>query len=133
MNNHGFTLIELLATIVLLAVIASISFVSITAAISKGNEKNCNSIKDSIKSATIEYINDNRYKRNFFQESTMTKSMNASELINQNYLSTITNPFNKETIDPSTIMIVATLNDDYTVKQISITSSVNDWIEDCKQ
>ena len=137
MNKKGFTLIELLAVIVLLAVITSISFVSITAAINKGKESSCKSIQDSIKSAAIEYVSDNRYKSSFttngYNATAKTKTINAETLINNNYLSEITNPFNKQKVtDTNSINIKATLNDDFTVKSISITSDDNKWIETCQ-
>lgn len=134
MNNKGFTLIELLATIVLLGVIASISFVSITAAINKGKISTCKSIQDSIKSAMIEYVSDNRYKNSFvdlgYDETNKTKTVDAGDLIGKNYLSEITNPFDKTLVSDNTaIEITAELNDDFTVKNISIHSGTYTWIE----
>lgn len=136
MNNKGFTLIELLATIVLLAVIATISFVSITTAINKGKVNSCKEIQDSIKSAMTEYVSANRYKSYFtttgYTASPRKKTVTAEDLINGHYLSEITNPFDNTLVTiPGNISVVAYLNDDNTVKSISISSSTYGWIVNC--
>ena len=65
MNNKGFTLVELIATIALLSIIAIISFVSISGILQKSKINDCNNLLVSIKSATKEYISDNRYNDTF--------------------------------------------------------------------
>ena len=127
MNRKGFTLIELIVTIALLAVVSIISFVSITNIINDSKEKNCNNLVKSIKSATKDYISDNRYNNVFVSNVTdyytyYTYYMSAKILTDENYLSSpITNPFDtKSEIEPSSIKIEITLNKDYTVKNISI-------------
>lgn len=123
MNRKGFTLIELIVTIALLAVVSIISFVSITGIINDSKEKNCNNLVKSIKSATKDYISDNRYNNVFVSNVTdYTYDMSAKILTDENYLSSpITNPFDtKSEIEPSSIKIEITLNKDYTVKNISI-------------
>ena len=118
MNNKGFTLIELLATIALLAVIATISFVAISGVIEEGKKKDCETLVNNIKSATNEYVSDNRYNNIF---SSKVATINASDLTSENYLKgDIINPFNKVKITPSTIKINITLNDNYTVKQVKV-------------
>lgn len=118
MNNKGFTLIELLATIALLAVIATISFVAISGVIEQGKVRDCETLVNNIKSATNEYVSDNRYK-NIFSSKAVT--INASDLTSGNYLKgDIINPFNKAKITPSTIKINITLNDNYTVKSVEV-------------
>ncbi|MGN1358585.1 MAG: type II secretion system protein, partial [Bacilli bacterium] len=118
MNNKGFTLIELLATIALLAVIATISFVAISGVIEQGKVRDCETLVNNIKSATSEYVSDNRYNNIF---SSKVATINASDLTNGNYLKgDIINPFNKVKITPSTIKINITLNDNYTVKQVKV-------------
>ena len=118
MNNKGFTLIELLATIALLAVIATISFVAISGVIEQGKVRDCETLVNNIKSATSEYVSDNRYDNIF---SSKVATIYASNLTNGNYLKgDIINPFNKVKITPSTIKINITLNDNYTVKKVKV-------------
>lgn len=127
MNNKGFTLIELLATIVLLAVIASISFVSITAAINKGKKSSCENIQKSIKNATIKYVSDHRYKSNYVKNNDV---ITGDFLTSDHYLTTpIKNPFTKEDITPSDIKIKVTLNDQNTVTDVEITKP--DVLKNC--
>ncbi len=116
MNRKGFTLIELLVTVALLAIISMISFVSINNAINEGKKKDCKSLVGSIKSATKEYVSDNRYG------ALNIANFNAKVLIDNNYLSgPIYDPFDKNTkIDASKVTITITLNKDETVKDITI-------------
>lgn len=122
MNNKGFTLIELLATIALLAVIATISFVAISGVIEQGKVRDCETLVNNIKSATSEYVSDNRYDKEFIRiVSDNVAIIDASYLTGGNYLKgDIINPFNKVKITPSTIKINITLNDNYTVKQVKV-------------
>ena len=117
MNKKGFTLIELLVTISLIAILSLISFVSINAVIKQNKINNCNTLVNSIKSATSEYVSDNRYK------SLDIDNFKASKLVNGNYLSSpIINPFTKEEINPDTIIIGIELNSDYTLKTATISA-----------
>lgn len=122
MNNKGFTLIELLATIALLAVIATISFVAISGVIEQGKVRDCETLVNNIKSATSEYVSDNRYDKEFIRiVSDNVAIIDASYLTGGNYLKDdIINPFNKVKITPSTIKINITLNDNYTVKSVKV-------------
>lgn len=126
MNNKGFTLIELLATIALLAVIATISFVAISGVIEEGKKKDCETLVNNIKSATNEYVSDNRYNNDFVNKVVKDNgekklTIDASYLTGGDYLKgDIINPFNKVKITPSTIKINITLNDNYTVKQVKV-------------
>ena len=99
MNDKGFTLIELIATIALLAVVVSISFVSINAVIKSNKKEQCENLKSSIEAATKEYVSDNRYKSDFNLDG-----LNASML--NGYLSMpIVDPYTKDEITPSEIII----------------------------
>ena len=124
MNKKGFTLIELLVTISLIAILSLISFVSINAVIKQNKINNCNTLVNSIKSATSEYVSDNRYKSTFVSSVTdYTLAINASTLVNGNYLKgQIINPFTKEDISPDSILISIELNSDYTLKKASISA-----------
>lgn len=121
MNNKGFTLIELLATIALLAVIATISFVAISGVIEQGKVRDCETLVNNIKSATSEYVSDNRYN-NIFGSKVAT--IYASNLTNGNYLKgDIINPFTKKKLEEAEIKkikIDITLNDNYTVKKVKV-------------
>ncbi len=122
MNNKGFTLIELLITIALLAVIATISFVSITAVIEKNKVNECNALVGNIKSSASEYISDNRYNKAFINKT--TKKITAKDLIDNKYLTgPIVDPFTKESINASHVIVEYTLNANYTVNSISVTGT----------
>ena len=102
MNNKGFTLIELIVTILLVAMISSIAFVSINKSIQKSKQKECLNIKTSIRSAADLYFSDNRY-------NSVANTVTAQELKEQGYLnikeSYITNPTNKQEVQLSSIKI----------------------------
>ena len=120
MNRKGFTLIELIATIVLLGIIASISFVSINAVINKNKNNNCKTLINNIKTAANEYVSDNRYK-NISKELVIY----ASTLTEGKYLSSpINNPYSNGEISPNDIQITIELNDNYNIKKITISNNV---------
>ena len=116
MKNKGFTLIELIATIALLGILALISFVSISKVIENSKDRECQTLVNSIKTATNEYVSDNRYG------NLDIDNFNASILTINNYLSTpITDPYDKnQTIEPVDIEIAIELNSDYTVKNVIV-------------
>ena len=117
MDSKGFTLIELIATVALLAIIALISFVSVSKILQESKVNDCKSIVNNIKTATKEYVSDNRYG------NLNIDNFDASILINGKYLSSpIVNPFTKEEIIPSDIKISITLNDDYTANSVTISA-----------
>lgn len=132
MNNKGFTLMELIATIVLLGVLASVSFVSITAVLENSKEKNCVSLVKNLVSAGTEFASDNRYKSannaaayNKLHEviidtgGVKTAKIPLQTLIDYNYLSKpIYSPYDKsQEIAYDKIEIHVTLNKDYTVNK----------------
>ena len=124
MNNRGFTLLELLITIALLAVISLISFVSVNKVIEQSKVKDCENLVLSIKSATKEYVSDNRYKSNVDSDGNMKVTISGNDLISGNYLtSTIVDPFTKSNITPSSIMIDIGLNSDYSAKSVDVKNS----------
>lgn len=115
MNNKGFTLIELLITIALLGLILAISFVSINGIIEKSKVKDCDTLLGNIKSATSQYVSDNRYK------NTNLTNITARMLIDNKYLKgEIYDPFNKKNNITDRITIQIELNSDYTVKNIQV-------------
>lgn len=117
MNSKGFTLIELIATIALLSIIAVISFVSISGVIKKGKVNDCENLVMNIKSAVKEYVSDNRY--NFTSSNTF--EITGDVLINNKYLTgPIVNPFSNSNFEPGDIIMRIELNNDYTVKNITI-------------
>jgi len=132
MNNKGFTLIELVATIALLAVISIISFLSINSIIKKNKVNDCNILINNIKTATKEYVSDNRYNVTFInsinnEDNKLIVGINANDLISGNYLSSpIINPITEKTT--SNISIRIELNKDYTVKEVEV-SGLNCSIE----
>ena len=142
MNNKGFTLMELIATIVLLGVLASVSFVSITAVLENSKEKNCVSLFKNLVSAGTEFASDNRYKSannvaayNKLHEvirdtgGVKTAKIPLQTLIDYKYLSKpIYSPYDKsQEIDYKNIEIHVTLNEDYTVNKGNLieTSGIN--------
>jgi len=120
MNNKGFTLIEILVTLLLLSVIVVISFVSISKVIEKSKQNDCKTLVNNIKMAVAEYVSDHRYDSTFTNTSFM---INGGVLVNNNYLTApIYNPFSKEEINPSNILINVELNADYTFKSANIST-----------
>ena len=119
MNKKGFTLIELLITIVLLSIISVISFVSINKVIERGQKNNCESLIKNIKTAASEYVSDNRYSTINSNKLTLT----AQDLTTKKYLSSpIIDPYNNDKeIAASSIGITIDLNNDYTVKEVTVT------------
>ena len=137
MNNRGFTLIELIVTIALLAIISVISFVSISKAIEQGRKNDCISLVENIKSATNEYVSDNRYNKEFTSQVTSTMDgeneyrLTAATLINGNYLKgPIKDPYNNDEIEPGSIEILVTLKPNYTVRKVEILGP--DVLKECK-
>ncbi len=122
MNNKGFTLIELLLTILLLSIIMSISYVSVTAAIKENNKNNCRALINNIKTAAKEYASDNRYNNDFVNTvSDSVATISLDNLLSQNYLKgPVINPMDKSTITSSSVTISAYLNTNYTVSYIEI-------------
>ena len=142
MNNKGFTLVELIATIALLAVISIISFVSINAVIDSSKINECNALVNSIKSATKEYVSDNRYNLDeikIYKMEGSDKKYNfpASVLVDTKKISSqIINPFeDDESINnvTNTTFIEVTLNDNYTVKELTVKNSTTKVICDSKK
>ena len=128
MNRKGFTLIELIVTIALLAVVSIISFVSITGIINDSKEKNCNNLVKSIKSATKDYISDNRYTDELYMpDGRIKKEFNTSNI--SKYLNGVTNPFDNKTDISNYIKIKVEYNSDYTPKNILV--CYNDRDNDC--
>ena len=121
MNRKGFTLIELIATIVLLGIISSISFVSITKVLKQNKIDNCHTLINNIKSAAKEYVSDNRYKNPF---STKRVETTAKYLVDNNYLSQpIYDPYEKNEMTSSeltAIKVIIDLYDNYTVKTVTV-------------
>ena len=142
MNRKGFTLIELIATIALLGVIVTISFVSINKVLETGKKNDCVALVQSIKSASKEYASDNRYNRNFTNTiSNNTKDLNVKVLVDEHYLSKpIINPFDNQEIPESdfqNIKIKLTFNNNYTVNTVDVKyykdgNTSNDVFEICK-
>ena len=122
MNRKGFTLIELLVTIVLLGIIAAISFVSINKVINQNRKQNCETLVNSIITATNEYVSDNRYKNDFVEGiNNNIFSFTAKTLVDGNYLNDkIVNPFNRNEIPSESVTINVTLDNNYTVNTVEV-------------
>lgn len=119
MNRKGFTLIELIVTIALLAVVSIISFVSITGIINDSKEKNCNNLVKSIKSATKDYISDNRYTDELYMPNGSIKTEFNTSNISKYLNGDLVNPYDNKTINDD-IIIRVEYNSDNTPKNISV-------------
>lgn len=119
MNRKGFTLIELIVTIALLAVVSIISFVSITNIINDSKEKNCNNLVKSIKSATKDYISDNRYTDELYMPDGRIKTEFNTSNISKYLNGDLVNPYDNKTINDD-IIIRVEYNSDNTPKNISV-------------
>ena len=119
MNRKGFTLIELIVTIALLSVVSIISFVSITNIINDSKEKNCNNLVKSIKSATKDYISDNRYTDELYMPDGRIKTEFNTSNISKYLNGDLVNPYDNKTINDD-IIIRVEYNSDNTPKNISV-------------
>ena len=128
MNRKGFTLIELIVTIALLAVVSIISFVSITNIINDSKEKNCNNLVKSIKSATKDYISDNRYTDELYMPDGRIKTEFNTSNISKYLNGDLVNPYDNKTINDD-IIIKVVYNSDNTPKNVSL--FYNDSEIDC--
>ena len=115
MNKKGFTLIELIATIAILGVILSITFVSFHSITQRNKYKRCDIYYKSIVAATREYILDNRYNTNFFGTNSKTGEIELKNpitiqtLLEKHYLK-------GEMGKDNNISIEVIMNDDYTME-----------------
>ena len=140
MNNRGFTLVELIATIALLAIVSIISFVSINAVVDKSKISECSGLVSNIKSATKEYISDNRYNLNeisIYKIDGNDKKyrFNVSVLMDKKKLSSsVINPFDDDEDTnnvTSTTFVEVSLNNNYTVKKVIVKNSLGNEV-DCE-
>lgn len=102
MNKKAFTLIEMLAVIIILAIITSLAVVGYTTHLKKSREKSFQVAEKSFKTALEEAYIDclgnspiNDFCKNhgeLYKEETVY----LSELINDNYIEPIKNPYNTE-------------------------------------
>lgn len=82
MNKKGFTLAELLGVIVVLAIIISISGISVVSIINKSRLKVSKEMEDNLKEAAITYVIDNKKEIEFIENIYKIK---VKELIIKNY------------------------------------------------
>lgn len=78
--NKGFTLIELIGTVVILAIISLIAFPSIINLLNKSNNNIDTHTKEFIKTAALDFANDNKDNLQIPSEITVI------ELVNRGYL-----------------------------------------------
>ena len=134
MNRKGFTLIELIATIALLGIIVTISFISINKVIEQSKENDCESLLKSIKTAANDYASDKRYSESI--NSIVANGITVQDLIEGEYISNPVNPYNKSEINPNYIKITYSFNKNLTVNSISVTYNPDGEVTEetfCKQ
>lgn len=127
MNKKGFTLTELVATIVLLGMISSISFISINKTVEINKDNTCKTLVNNIKAAASEYISDKRYDNYFIdnQINDYKLQITVDDLLKNEYLSNVVvNPYNSdEVIDGKDILVDIYFSDDnYNITNINILS-----------
>lgn len=81
LNKKGFTLVELIATIVVLALVVSISAYAITNIINSAKEKNYELLIKNIKDASETYYQECKYS-----DITCNDTVTLQELVNYGYL-----------------------------------------------
>ena len=84
LNKKGFTLVELIATIVVLALVVSISAYAITNIINSAKEKNYELLIKNIKDASETYYQECKYSNN--SGITCNDNVTLQELVNYGYL-----------------------------------------------
>lgn len=112
LNKKGFTLVELIATIVVLALVVSISAYAITNIINSAKEKNYDLLIKNIKDASETYYQECKYSNN--SGITCNDTVKLQELVNYGYLKgngtednkmKIVNPKNNEDIGECPIAV----------------------------
>ena len=86
LNKKGFTLVELIATIVVLALVVSISAYAITNIINSAKEKNYELLIKNIKDASETYYQECKYKYSNNSGITCNDNVTLQELVNYGYL-----------------------------------------------
>lgn len=86
LNKKGFTLVELIATIVVLALVVSISAYAITNIINSAKEKNYKLLIKNIKDASETYYQECKYKYSNNSGITCNDNVTLQELVNYGYL-----------------------------------------------
>lgn len=91
LNKKGFTLVELIATIVVLALVVSISAYAITNIINSAKEKNYELLIKNIKDASETYYQECKYSNNSgiicnYNETLQEYTVTLQELVNYGYL-----------------------------------------------
>ncbi len=84
LNKKGFTLIELVCTILLLAIIISLTSVSVINVIKNSKERENKASMELIKTAVNDYIK--KYENNFHIENGVTYCIDIQDLIDENLL-----------------------------------------------
>ncbi len=109
MNKKGFTLIELLTIIILLAVIATLSFKIVTTSINEAKERSYNTLIARFKVATKKYL----LEQDVDPEMTNQLCISLKELQNKGYLETkpIKNPKTGEKFNLDNVGMSAKFND----------------------
>lgn len=121
MNQKGFSLVELLGTIVLLGIIMLIAVPSVTQFLGKSKTTYYQSTLDNIESATIDYFIDHSDEIPNTKES---KTVQLSDLIEQEYIATIKDPDTKEDCNLSKSYIKVT-NEGYDKEKESLKKGAN--------
>lgn len=86
LNKKGFTLVELIATIVVLALVVSISAYAITNIINSAKEKNYELLIKNIKDASETYYQECKYKYSNNSGITCNDNVTLQDLVNYGYL-----------------------------------------------
>ena len=96
LNKKGFTLVELIATIVVLALVVSISAYAITNIINSAKEKNYELLIKNIKDASETYYQECKYSNN--SGITCDDTVKLQDLVNYGYLKGNGTGYNKMVI-----------------------------------
>lgn len=86
LNKKGFTLVELIATIVVLALVVSISAYAITNIINSAKEKNYELLIKNIIDASETYYQECKYKYSNNSGITCNDNVTLQDLVNYGYL-----------------------------------------------
>ena len=114
LNKKGFTLVELIATIVVLALVVSISAYAITNIINSAKAKNYELLIKNIKDASETYYQECKYKYSNNSGITCNDNVTLQELVNYGYLKgngtkddkmEIVNPKNNKNIGACSIAV----------------------------
>ena len=120
MNRKGFTLVELLAVIAIMGILSGVAIMAVTRYLNKSKEHAYDTIFNSVKDASINYILDQNIK------ITVTPtSINISDLVDDGYLETPLDPNKKNEACNGNVSVVKKNSSDVETEDYQYTVNIS--------